>query len=759
MSRIIYHKINNNTNNIIDEDKIHLMIEQSNEGICIVQNGIIKFINKKVVDLTGYSKKHILGKNFNNFFCFNNNEKNIDVFKRTISDLNRTKRYEALIKRNNNINIEVEIYLNQITYKDKKSYLIFIHDITDRNIFKELLKISKQKYENLLNTSFDVIFLLDLKGNILEANSKAFDLFGYTEKEILSSKIFKFQSKKNKKKFKIVFKDVLKNGFISFNSDFMNKNKEIFSAEICLYIINLLGKNKIQCVFRDITDKKNVEVMLSESLHFIDDIFKGIKDRISIVDCNFNIIRVNPAMEGIYKEKMPLIGKKCFNVYHNRNNICPNCPSLHTIKTGENHSIIIRSPLEGTMKGWIELSSYPLTNTNGKVIGILEHIKDITTHIKVKEDLKKERARAKEFIDVAGVMLIAIDKNKKIILINKKGVEILGYEDDSEVIGKNFIDFFIPKKNKKEIEEVFYKLIHNEAKEYQFFESMIITKEGREKLIAWNNIVLYDENNNMHYILSSGEDITERKKNEIEREVLIKELEKKNTELEQFIYTTSHDLKSPLVTIRGFLSILGEDIKKKDTLNITDDISIIKNSTERMWELLNDLLKISQVGLVVKKFKKINVVNLVNEAIILNKSEIKKKNVKIKINPELPICVADRSRLLQLFQNLIDNAVKFMGDQKKPLIEIGFKKKNKNIIYYIKDNGIGIDPIYHKKIFNLFDKLDQNISGSGVGLTIVKRVVELHNGKIWVESNKNKKGSIFCFIINNHKTEQEKYAK
>jgi signal transduction histidine kinase len=125
---------------------------------------------------------------------------------------------------------------------------------------------------------------------------------------------------------------------------------------------------------------------------------------------------------------------------------------------------------------------------------------------------------------------------------------------------------------------------------------------------------------------------------------------------------------------------------------------------------------------------------------------LKNDDIKVKIGSELPNVFVDRVRVVEVVQNLIDNAVKFTREQPKPKIEIGVRKRDKETTFFVKDNGAGIDPKYHEKIFGLFNKLDSDSEGTGVGLSLVKRIVEVHGGKIWVESETGK-GATFCFTL------------
>ncbi|MCF7956872.1 MAG: PAS domain-containing protein, partial [Phycisphaerae bacterium] len=242
-------------------------------------------------------------------------------------------------------------------------------------------------------------------------------------------------------------------------------------------------------------------------------------------------------------------------------------------------------------------------------------------------------------------------------------------------------------------------------------------------------------------------DITERMKSEAEQERLIEELEEKNTELERYTYTVSHDLRSPLVTINGFVSVLQEDALNGDTEQMEVDVNHIKTAIKKMSALLNDLLELSKIGRVFNPLQETSLYDLTGEVLESLSFLIKEKNVKVNLSSRLPVVLCDRQRLGEVMQNLIENAVKYMGDQPAPQIDIGVRQEAQGCVIYVRDNGIGIEPRYNENIFGLFNQLDQSREGTGVGLAIVKRIVELHGGKVWVESEGEGKGATFCFTL------------
>jgi len=246
---------------------------------------------------------------------------------------------------------------------------------------------------------------------------------------------------------------------------------------------------------------------------------------------------------------------------------------------------------------------------------------------------------------------------------------------------------------------------------------------------------------------SLSDQMFKRRQAEDHRERLIPELEARNTELERFTYTVSHDLKSPLVTITGFLGILERDLVADNQDGVARDVDQIRTAARRMQQLLDELLDLSRAGRFVNPPTVVDLGEVAEEAVALLEGQAADRGVTITIERDMPIVYGDRVRLLQVFQNLIQNGIKFTGDQDDPRVEIGARQQDREWVISVRDNGAGIKPAYHKKIFGLFDQLAPGQEGTGIGLALVHRIVEVHGGRVWVESEGEGNGSLFSFTL------------
>lgn len=229
-----------------------------------------------------------------------------------------------------------------------------------------------------------------------------------------------------------------------------------------------------------------------------------------------------------------------------------------------------------------------------------------------------------------------------------------------------------------------------------------------------------------------------------------RELEARNAELERFTYVVSHDLKSPLVTIRGFLAYVEKDARAGDLDRLESDIGRIRAAADRMERLLEDLLELSRTGRIDRPHEDVRLEDVVGEARALAEGRLAARGVRVEVEAALPVVRGDRHRLVELVQNLLDNAAKFMGEREDPAVWIGARDTGSSpghVTVYVRDNGVGIEPAHHARVFELFHRLDPRVEGTGLGLALARRIVETHGGRIWVESAGAGRGSTFCFSL------------
>jgi signal transduction histidine kinase len=252
-------------------------------------------------------------------------------------------------------------------------------------------------------------------------------------------------------------------------------------------------------------------------------------------------------------------------------------------------------------------------------------------------------------------------------------------------------------------------------------------------------------------------EIEERKKvqealraNEKKLEALLAELSAKNMELESFVYTVSHDLKTPIVTIEGFIGALREDLGSSATEAMERYFKYMSDAARKMEALINDLLNLSRIGRLTEQKTRFPFVEPAMEALETLRTQIAERGIEIDVQEGLPEVYGERKRIGQVLDNLLANATKYLGnDNPVPRIDIGFERRDGHNVFFVRDNGIGIEARYFDKVFQIFERLPaakRTADGTGIGLTIVKRIIEHHGGKIWLTSEPGK-GTIFYFTL------------
>jgi len=264
-------------------------------------------------------------------------------------------------------------------------------------------------------------------------------------------------------------------------------------------------------------------------------------------------------------------------------------------------------------------------------------------------------------------------------------------------------------------------------------------------LVAGNSV--YRLAKSMYDTLQQTEqEIEARNQVEAQREALIQQLQLKNRELDRFAIRVSHDLKTPLITLAGFLGLLEKDVRAANQERVAKDLMQINEAAKTMGTFVDELLDLSRVGRIVNPPQNVAFDDILQDALKATDGLLKQKQVQVEVAAVFPVVHVDRARVVQTLQNLIVNAVKFMGDQPRPIIKFGIEDVDGEQIFSVSDNGIGIAPENHERIFELFGKLNPDVDGTGLGLGLARKIIEVHQGRIWVESEVGH-GATFRFTL------------
>ncbi|HAS51157.1 MAG TPA: hypothetical protein DCS21_05230 [Gammaproteobacteria bacterium] len=360
---------------------------------------------------------------------------------------------------------------------------------------------------------------------------------------------------------------------------------------------------------------------------------------------------------------------------------------------------------------------------------------------------KATEQKYRDLVENTNSIILKWGRDGRIKFLNDYGLRFFGYTE-SEVIDQPLAGTIVPslEDGGRDLATMLDDIVQH-PEQYASNVNQNLCKDGRRVWVAWTNRTLFDKAGHIAGVFSVGTDITARKQATVEREQLIVELEAKNAELERFTYTVSHDLKSPLITIKGFLGVLEQDLAAGDVDQASNDIARIGGAADKMKMLLEDLLELSRIGRICNPPVRVALADLAHEAAELLAGRFQQRQVRLEVSADLPVVCGDRPRLLEVMQNLLDNAVKYVGEQPEPMVTVGCRQDPNQTVYYVRDNGMGIESHYHEKVFGLFEQLDPRAEGTGIGLALVKRIIEFHGGRVWVESGGPGQGSTFCFTL------------
>jgi PAS domain S-box-containing protein len=373
-------------------------------------------------------------------------------------------------------------------------------------------------------------------------------------------------------------------------------------------------------------------------------------------------------------------------------------------------------------------------------------VQDITERKHAEEKLRASEERFRAMIENISEAIALIDGEGVVRYISPAGERMLGYPS-AQRSGQSVFDNILTPWDVAGVQVIFREL----KAEPQKAKSYVIQARHRDGSARWLETTAVNLLNleSVNAIVFNYRDITDRIRAEEEREKYVQELGRQKEELERFAYTISHDLRNPLVTIKGFLGALEQDLKNDRQDRVQSDFQRIAGAADKMHALLSELLELSRVGRIINPPENVDLHQLTQEALENLTARLSTTNVQVHVAADLPEVYVDRIRLREVLENLIDNAVKYMGNQTEPLIEIGSRDQGDEQVIFVKDNGIGVDSRFQTKIFGLFEKLNPASEGTGIGLALVKRIIETHGGKVWVESDGVGKGSTFCFTLPN----------
>ncbi len=360
------------------------------------------------------------------------------------------------------------------------------------------------------------------------------------------------------------------------------------------------------------------------------------------------------------------------------------------------------------------------------------------------ESLKHSEERFRTVVETANDAIVSVDSLGSVVHWNQAAEHIFGYSTQ-EAVG-NPLSLMMPERFREAHEQALGQMVSTfgSRPSRRTVEVAGLKKDGNEfpaelSIADW-------ETREGKFFTGILRDITPRKRAQEALQSTLAELERSNTDLQQFAYVASHDLQEPLRMISSYVQLLQRRYRDRLDEDADEFMAYAVGGAKRMQSLINGLLQYSRVGTHGKPFKLVHCDTILNKALANLQMLLTESGAQVTHDP-LPTLMADSTQLLQLFQNLIDNACKFRDDN-VPRIHVSARPEHSQWLFSVTDNGIGIDPEYADRIFIIFQRLHsrEEFPGTGLGLAICKKIIERHGGKIWVEFG-NRKGTTFCFTI------------
>jgi len=727
-------------------------------------NGDIEYSSPQIYTNYGYREEEILGTKIFDYIHPDDLSTTFEKFKELISQ-NKTLSLEYRVRKKNGDYVWVVSKGRLIEEGNQKKIVGTLRYIDEYKRTLEKLNQSEKKYRELFEGSRDGFVMVNENGEIVDANPAYCDMLGYTLEELKDMKDFyEITPKKWHKweKKEIWNKKLLQQGYSGiYEKEYIKKSGEVFPVEIQSYAVTDKENNikYLWAIVRDITEKKQAQENLRISKEKLERkteeqqvLLDNIQTQVWYLTDPTTYGAVNEAHARYYgMEKEDLAFKNLYDIFPK--DVADVCKegNLEVFSTKKQIHTEEWVPHHSGERRLNHITKTPKLDEKGNVEYVVCSAEDITEYKKAEQKLKESEQKYRDIAELLPDIIFEADKKFKMTYTNSIGFEKFGYNREDIEKGIYLIDF-VSDDYKEKAAVKLRSIISGEKTEPD--EYLMVKKNGSKFYARVHSRPIY-ENGNIVGVRGTVSDINKM----VLAQEKIKESEKKLKKLNrlksELLRRTSHELKTPLVSIKGFTNLLLEVHSAnldKDAINILNEV---EKGCERLEKIITDILNTAKLesGNMKLKKEKINLTSIIKNAINSVKGLAQSRNLTIKenINNNL-ITKGEEEKILVVLENLLSNAIKYTPS--KGIIFIDSEKSVEKIIISIKDTGIGFTKEEKKNLFTQFGKIERygegydiNIDGSGLGLYISKKIIELHDGEIWMESEGRNKGSIFYFSL------------
>jgi PAS domain S-box-containing protein len=598
----------------------------------------------------------------------------------------------------------------------------------------------KGVFENII----DAYVVVDLRGVAIKMNDAAIEMLGF-DYRLKKVNLFHLTDPKDRSKVINGFSNLVKVGVLTnFHIEIITKNNEFKIVQINASIIHNIDGVPIaaQGIVRDITKERKAQEQLIASENRLSTLIFHLDTGVVLVDENNTITIANKRLCNYFSldEKPKLLeGMDYFHFVEKHNILFQNFGGFieRTQELILNKKLVLGDELVMANGKILEIDYIPIFEEK-KFKGNLWSYKDVTLKHNYSQSIESEKQKYSSIIANMNLGLLEVDLQDKILYANQSFVTMSGYSYN-ELVGNIAKDIFLKKEQKQILIDESLNRLKDVSNSYEMVVSL---KNNRTKNWLISGAPQYNINGEITGSIGIHLDITEFRNLEIQKEILLKKLEKSNSELEEYAYIVSHDLKSPLRSLDALVSWLKEDNEGKFDNESLRNFELIEKTLEKMEKLISGILEYSSINSGSIKREEVDLNEIING---LHFVLLIPDHIELKIKNSLPKVMGDATKFQQLFLNIVSNAIRYI-DKSKGIVEIDVKEFHSYYQFSIRDNGIGIEKKDFNRIFKIFQSLTNNKESSGIGLSIVKKIVHLYQGEIWLESEVGL-GTVFYFTI------------
>lgn len=681
-------------------------------GIGLLANRVILEANERLCEMVGYSPDELVGQNAQLLYPDRAEYEHVGTEKyRQIAERG-TGTVETRWRHKDGTVIDVLLSSAPLNSSDSSQGVTFTAlDITSR-------KRAEDELRNLFDLSLDMVCIADINtGTLIKVNPAFERILGYTQEDLEGRSFLDLIHPEDVAKTNAILQEKLRKGETVANFENRYRCKDGSYRWLSWMSHPEPERGTSYAIGRDVTESRKAREEIERLARFPSENPWPVLR----INKTGTILYANPASRPLLAELGTGVGSRAPEPWCARATRAHACQSIECIEVD----------LQG---GTLAFHFVPVPNASHlNVYGT-----DVTAHKRAEEQLRRERDRTQMYLDVAGVMFIALDRSGRVSLVNKKGCEILGY-DEQEIVGTDWFARFVPESMRRDVWDIFDKLIRGQVSIAEYAETPVIVRDRSERIIAWHNTVLTDETGAVVGTLSSGEDITDRKRAEQklreqqknEKQRIEAELAKVRDELirktrlaalGQVSGSIAHDLRNPLGAVRNASYLLKRRLPKDQT-GLLDHLAIIEQEVIKADRIITSLLNITRARSPQKQ-----AVDVGAMARAAWKRYVYPEKVRFRVAlPEEPFLIqADQDQLSQVFVNLIGNAADAVAGDGECVVEA--MREPQFDVVIVRDTGPGWPPEVRERLFEPL--VTTKVSGTGLGLAICRQIIESHNGQI-----------------------------